>query len=107
MVFERLAVNGVDFAVFAHAFEKALAALVAEPAALNHFENERLHFEAFAVRVMFGRVVKVLRDVRPNVNANDVEQSVTGALRQTDQRTGERIHFLNREVMLNRQALNR
>ena len=41
MIFEGLPVERVDFAVFADALVKALAALVADPSALDHLRDER------------------------------------------------------------------
>ena len=47
-------------------------------------------------------VVEIVRDVRPDIETDNVEQAVAGALRQSDQRTGERIDFFNRVVVFDR-----
>ena len=51
--------------------------------------------------------VEILRHVLPDVEPDDVEQPVAGALGQPDQRPGERVHFLDREIVFDGQALHR
>ena len=85
MIFQRLPVDGMDFAVFADALVAALAALFAQPAAFDHFRQKRLHLETVAERIVRNRLVEILRDVRPDVEAHDIEQAVAGAFRQADQ----------------------
>ena len=38
--------------------------------------------------------------MRPDVEADDIDQAVTGAFRQADERPGERVHFFDRVVVL-------
>ena len=106
MIFERLAVERVDFAVFADALVEALAALVAEPSALHHFGDERRELEPLAERIVGNGFVEILRDVLPDVEPDDVEQAVAGALRKADQRAGERVDFFDREIVLDGEALD-
>ena len=83
---------------FADAFIEALAALVAQPAALDHLRDEGRQDEAFAPGIVGHGVIEVLGDVRPDIEADDVEQAEAGALGKTDQRAGEGVDFFDGEV---------
>ena len=107
VVFEGLAVERVDFSVLADALVKALAALVAEPSALKHFNQERRQLELLAERVVGNGLVEILRDVLPDVEPDDVEEAIAGALGKADQRAGEGVHFLDGEIVFDGQALDR
>ena len=60
----------------------------------------------FAERIVGNGFVKILRDVLPDVEPDDIEQAVAGAFGKTDQRAGERVHFLDGEIVFDGQALN-
>ena len=51
--------------------------------------------------------VEILRDVLPDVEPDDVEQTVTGAFGKPDQRPGERVDLFDGEVVLDGQPLHR
>src|SRR5262249_2931021 len=102
VVFERAAVDRPDFffGALAHALVKTLAGLLAEPAALHHrFENGRDDVE-IARGIVRGRLAEIAQHMYPNVDADDVQQAEAGALGQSDDRAGERIHLLNGEIEL-------
>jgi hypothetical protein len=44
--------------------------------------------------------------VLPDVESHDIEQAVAGAFGKPDQRPGERVHFLDGEIVFDGQALN-
>ena len=62
--------------------------------------------EAVAKRIVGNGFVKVLRDMLPDVESDDIEQAVAGALRKPDQRPGERIDFFDGEVVFDGQTLH-
>src|SRR5690349_14842193 len=45
--------------------------------------------------------------MRPDVDAYDIEQTVAGALRQSDQLPGQQVHLFDRQILLDGQLLNR
>ena len=100
MVLQRLPVDTPDLSALAHPLVTALAAFLAQPAALDHLCKKRLQHEALAPGVVRRQIVQVLRHQRPHIQSDDVEQAVTGAFRQPDRRSGERVHFLDGVVIL-------
>ena len=108
MVFERLQVERVNLLVvaLAGALVEALAALFAEPSALDHLREEGRQHEALAPRIVGDQLVKIARDMRPDIQADDIEQAIAGALGQSDQRAGERVDLFDGEAIFDGQLLD-
>ena len=102
VVFERLPVDGPDLLLLAldDALVEALSGLLAEPFALQHLQLEVREQEALALGVVGNGGIQVGTDVRPDVQANQVQHAETGAVRQPDEGSGERVGFLNGVVVL-------
>ncbi len=107
VVFERLAVERVDLAVFPDSLVETLPALFAQPSALDQPVDERRQLETVAERIVRNRLIKVLRHVLPDIDPHDVKQPVAGALRQADQRSRNCVDFLDCEVVFDGQLLDR
>ena len=76
MILERLAIDGVDLflGAFADALVESLSALLAEPAALDHALHEIGDDEALARGIVRHKLVQIAQNVRPHVEADDVDQ---------------------------------
>ncbi len=96
MILERLAVDGVDFFLraLAHALVETLAALLAQPAALDHALHEIGNHEPVARRIVRHQFVQIAQHVRPHVEADDIDQTEARALWQPDQRAGKGVDSL-------------
>jgi hypothetical protein len=106
MIFESPAIESVDLAIPADAFVKALPAFIAKPSALNHLRNKRRDAELFPERIVGNRFEEIRRNVFPDVEADDVEQTVCGAFGKADKRPREYVHLFDSEVVLRGEALH-
>ncbi len=106
IILQRLPVDGVNLPVFSHPLVTSLAALLAKPAALNHCLRNGCMTNRSRNGIVRHGFAQIFGHVRPDVETHDIHQPVAGALWQPDQRPCQRIHFLDRQVELNRQLLN-
>ena len=91
-----------------HSFcRETLTAFVADPSPLNHFEDERRQLKPLPKGVVRNGFIKVLRDVLPDVETDDVEEPVTCAFGQPDERPCEHVDFFYREIVFDCQTLHR
>jgi len=81
-------------------------ALLAQPFALHHLVQKRLHDETIAPRIVGRHIVEVASDHGPNIQAHDIEKPVTGALGQPDQLSRQRIHFFDGVPVFDGDLLN-
>ena len=101
-VLQRFAVQRPDLLVgaFADALVETLPALFSQPAALHHLLHDFGNAIQLARRVERRGVVQIAQHMDPHVQADHVDQAEAGAFRQADQRPGQRVHFLHREIEL-------
>ena len=71
-VFERVAVQSVNFAVFAYPLVATFAGLIAQQAQFRHFVLERLQLKPVAEGIVRHGRVKVLHHVQPDVEPHNI-----------------------------------
>ena len=68
--------------------------------------QKRLKDEAVAPGVVGDAVVEIARDVRPDVEADDIEQAVAAGFGEADQIAGERVDFFDGVVVFHGELLD-
>ncbi len=77
---------------------KPLAGFVAEPFLLDHLLLEFERQKALAPGIVRNKFVQIGSDEPPHVEAHQIEQAEAGAVRNADERSGERVHFFDAEI---------
>ena len=109
MIFQRLPIDHLELALGSRAgfLIETLPRLLAQPLPLQHHFLIRRGKKAVPPTVLRHGVVQVLAHVRPHVQPDQIEQPETGAIRQTDQRPGKSVHFLDGVIALQHGRLHR
>ena len=79
---------------------KALAALFAQPAALDHRADERRHGKRGLLPGFRHRGLQLVAYVHVNVDAYQVERTERGAARTTQRRPGNAVYFIRTQAQL-------
>src|SRR3954453_11376618 len=95
MILERLPVDRVNLFLRSDALKETLACFLSEPSALHHRIGESGRKEPLAPRIIRHQFVKISAHEGPDIEANQVEQPIACAFWNSDQRTCNRINFLN------------
>src|SRR6476469_1880839 len=82
------------------ALVESLSRLLADPFPVQHFFQHRRRQETLAPRIVRHQGVKVVRDECPNIQADDIQQPETRALRNPDEWTGQQVDFLDGVISL-------
>ena len=107
MIFERFQIDGVDLFFLCRRACRIPGRFFRPASRARSFSSVKSgRQKAVAPGVVRGRLIKIRSDERPDIQADDIEQTEAGAVGQADQRAGERVDFFDGEIAFHRELLN-
>ena len=104
MIFESFPVERFELLPGTGAPVEPLRGFIAKPAAFDHGAQEPGHLEAFAHWVSWRESVEILGEVRPDIEADYVEEAELCRCGKADQRSGKGVNLLDAEGLFHGQT---